>query len=1320
MATVIVKRPQRRPEPPYPSGDILLEPPPELPKPSGRGWGQIVMLLPMLAGSVAMALMFAGQRGGPFAYVTGGLFGLSAIGMLASQLGQHAGGASKQEMMRSRRNYLRHLAQQRRRAQQVALDQRRTMFYRHPNPDTLWAIVDSPRLWERRPGDGDYLSVRIGLGRDRLAASIVPPPAKPLEDVDPMCALALRRFITTHTEVENLPLVMALDGFSRVHVTGDRDAVRGMIQAVLAQVAAFHAPDDVLVAVAAAPEHRPGWEWLKWLPHSLHPTKTDAVGQRRLVSTTVADLEALLDDVIGGRPRYLAKQPDVRTSHPHVIVILDGGDTIGSKHLLVDSGLEGVTVIDLSSPAPSVVDRSTLVLDISAEGRLAATTYDGRSEIGRPDHVETSLVESLALALAPRRLSVASRQETPAVIRDLDLTELLNIGDPTTFDVRAVWSGRGARNRLRVPIGVTPTGAPVELDLKESALDGMGPHGLLIGATGSGKSELLRTLVLGLALTHSSETLNFVLIDFKGGATFTKLDALPHTSAVITNLADELPLVDRMNDAIDGELYRRQELLRRAGDFKSVHDYEQARAAGAPLAPLPSLLIVCDEFSELLTRKPEFIELFLKIGRVGRSLGIHLLLASQQLEEGRLRGLDTHLSYRIGLRTFSAMESRVVLGDTVAYELPRAPGHGYLRFGTEPLVRFKAAYVSGPYRPPGAPESGPASADVRVEDYTTSYIPRPVETVRVEQAPAETADTSASLLDIVVARLAGQGPPAHQVWLPPLKEAIPLNEIVPDLVVTADRGITVEAAHLRGALRIPVGLVDRPFEQRRDGLWLDLSGSGGHAVVVGGPQSGKSTFLRTLIVGIALTHTPREAQIYCLDFGGGSLASVRDLPHVGTVASRLDTGTVRRTVAEVHQVLREREARFTSNAIDSMATYRRRRAAGEFADDPFGDVFLVIDGWSTIRSEFDDLEPQLADLVARGLSFGIHVVATASQWMDLRPAVRDAFGTRLELRLGDPSSSALDRRIAANVPENAPGRGLTPEKLHFLTALPRIDQSNRTDDLPDALAQLAQDMRQAWPGPGAPAVRLLPTMFPYSSLPPATVGAQRGLPVGIAESDLGPVWLDLTSESHFLVFGDTECGKSTFLRVLAQSIVDRHPINKARIILVDYRRSLLGSITTEHLIGYGTSAQTTQTIMNEVVGVMRARLPGPDVTPAQLRERSWWKGPDLYLLVDDYDLVAGTANPLLPLVEFLGQARDIGLHVVVTRRSGGASRAMFDPLLMRLKELGSPGLVMSGDRNEGVLLGNVKPSKLPPGRGWLVTRREGARLIQVAWLPPPE
>jgi S-DNA-T family DNA segregation ATPase FtsK/SpoIIIE len=198
-----------------------------------------------------------------------------------------------------------------------------------------------------------------------------------------------------------------------------------------------------------------------------------------------------------------------------------------------------------------------------------------------------------------------------------------------------------------------------------------------------------------------------------------------------------------------------------------------------------------------------------------------------------------------------------------------------------------------------------------------------------------------------------------------------------------------------------------------------------------------------------------------------------------------------------------------------------------------------------------------------------------------------------------------------------------------------------------------------------------------------------------------------------------ECGKSTFLRGVARVISERYTPAQAKVLMIDYRRSLLGSLTTEHLIGYGSSAQVTQDMIRQVVEVMNERLPGPDVTPEQLRDRSWWKGPDLYVLVDDYDLVAtGMSNVLNPLLDFMAQGRDIGLHLIVTRRVGGASRAMFDPILARIRDLASPGMVMSGPRDEGPLLGNIRPQLLPPGRGWLTTRRHGNQLVQLAWLPP--
>jgi S-DNA-T family DNA segregation ATPase FtsK/SpoIIIE len=1314
VGTIVVRRPPRRPSPDLPSGEVILEAPPEIPKAASRQMQQALMAVPMMAGSGAMALMFTGSASGPLRFVVGGLFGMSALGMVGMGM-MSGGGASKKEMGLARREYMRGLSQHRVRVTRAAQQQREALAYLHPDPEELWSVAASYRLWERRRDDADFGVARIGVGSQALATTLIPPATRPLEALEPLSALALRRFITSYTSVPDLPAAMAVNGFARVYLRGDPDGARGLARAVLGQLATFHAPDDLLIAVCAAPELQEEWDWVKWLPHALHPEKTDALGPVRLFAPVATTLEAILDDILVDRPRF---DPSATSAGggPYLVVVLDGGDVAGSDDLMTEGGVEGMTVLDLSSTPPRTLDRGTVVFDIDDDGTLTCETVEGEIGVDHPDVLPVVLAESLGRQLAPLRLSATGPGEQP-MSAELGLHDLLDLPDPYEFDPADTWVPRPNRDRLRVRFGIRPDGTPVELDLKESAQDGMGPHGLLIGATGSGKSELLRTLVLALGVTHPSNSLNFVLIDFKGGATFTKLDRLPHTSAVITNLADELPLVDRMTEALNGEMLRRQELLRAAGNFASLRDYERARAAGAPLEEVPSLLVVCDEFSELLSAKPDFIDMFVQIGRVGRSLGVHLLLASQRLEEGRLRGLDTHLSYRIGLRTFSATESRVVLGSADAFELPKAPGHGFLKFSTDPMSRFRAAYVSGAYRRPAVrAQSASRSGAVSLLEYGTGYV-APVESDAPDQVVEEDDELGESLLDIMVERLEGRGKPAHQVWLPPLKEPVTLDQLLPALAPGPERGLAAQHPELSGTLRAIVGVVDRPLEQRREPLTLDLSGGAGHVVVVGGPQSGKSTTMRSLVASLALTHTPREVQFYCLDFGGGTFAGMRGLPHIGGVATRQDAGAVRRTVAELRQLLAGRERRFEVNGIDSMTTYRRLRREGQFGDDPYGDVFLVVDGWLTLRNDFEDLEDGVTDLAARGLSYGIHVLGSCARWFDLRPSIRDLFGSRLELRLGDPTDSFVDRKAALNVPATEPGRGITQSKHQMLVALPRIDGLPVTEDLGEGVGRMVAAVRDAWLGSGAPPVRMLPATVPYEDLPAGR--NDRGFAVGIAEQDLGPVYVDFSADPHFLLFGESESGKTNFLRSMARRIVEAYSPSEARIVLVDHRRSLLEVVGQEYLVGYGTSGTVTQGLMEEVAAAMEARLPGPDVTAEQLRNRSWWQGMELFVLVDDYDLVStSSGDPLSPLLPYLPQARDIGLHLLLARRSGGASRAMYLPLLMGLREVGSPGLMLSGDREEGPLLGNVRPQSLPPGRGWLVNRRGDAQLIQAAWLPP--
>jgi S-DNA-T family DNA segregation ATPase FtsK/SpoIIIE len=472
-----------------------------------------------------------------------------------------------------------------------------------------------------------------------------------------------------------------------------------------------------------------------------------------------------------------------------------------------------------------------------------------------------------------------------------------------------------------------------------------------------------------------------------------------------------------------------------------------------------------------------------------------------------------------------------------------------------------------------------------------------------------------------------------------------------------------------------------------------------------------------VVTGLALTRTPLEVQVYVLDFGGGTFSPMTRMPHVAGVASRAEPDVVRRIVAEIDGIVDARELYFRTHGIDSIETYRLRRAQGR-VDDGYGDIFLVVDGWSTIRAEFDELEPEIQALAGRGLTFGLHLVATASRWMDFRTQVKDIFGTKLELRLGDAMDSEIDRKVAANVPSGLPGRGLTATKHHTMVALPRVDGDADEGSLGAGVDDLVRRVADGWTGPRPPKLRLLPERIDLDEVR-AMAPSSRTILLGIDEAALGPVGIDPRTESHLYAFGDSGSGKSALLRTVAAEVRRLHTPQEAQVFAVDYRRALLGEIPEEYLAGYLTTSEQAQSELATLADYLRGRLPGPDVTPEQLRHRSWWSGAEVYVLVDDYDLVAtSTGNPLAALVPLLAQAGDVGLHLVLTRRSGGASRAMFEPVLQALRDLAAPGVVLSGNPDEGPLIGSARPVKGVAGRAQLVTRDRGREVVQLAFEPP--
>ncbi|MFI5735658.1 type VII secretion protein EccCa [Kribbella sp. NPDC051587] len=1314
MSTVTIKRGPRRSGPPMPEGSEELQEPPVMPEPATHDFQSVLMFVPMIVGPIGMILIFSSIGSGgasPFILI---ISGTMAIGMVAMAIGQlfRTAGERKRKLNSERRDYLRYIDQLRRRARDTSNEQRAAVVWNNPDPSWLWSIAGGPRLWERRGSHEDFARVRIGLGTQKAAMEFLPPSTMPIEDLEPLSSISLRRFSETYRTVNGIPIALGLRSFTSVEYAGDARAAVSLLRAMIGQLVTFQVPDELRIAVLTTPENRSEWDWVKWLPHTAHPTLRDAAGELRMLTCDHEELIDLLGPEVTDRGEH-DKSVLPGVAEPFVVVIAHLA-RIPESSPLRGPGLRNVVLLDATGAVPG---GEKVVRLTCTDDQVSYPTGDETGSAVR-DQLGLAEADTLARLIAPKRTSGTVDVVDQPFENDFELTTLLGIKDAYTFDVNAQWRQKlPQRARLQVPIGVTEDGEVIEIDLKESAQGGMGPHGMLIGATGSGKSELLRTLVCSLAVTHSSEILNFVLVDFKGGATFIGMEKLPHTSAVITNLADELPLVDRMQDSLNGEMTRRQEILRESG-YSSLFEYEKARLSGGQLPPLPTLLVIVDEFSELLGSKPEFMELFVSIGRLGRSLGVHLLLASQRLDEGRIHRVEGHLSYRIALRTFSSMESRSVIGVADAYELPSGPGNGYLKIDTTNLTRFKGAYVSGPCLTAAPDGSVLSTADLPAGEIVPFYTqPNPsmhqILPLEMTPKPAEekpVAEDAPSVAEVLIGRLTGAGPSARQVWLPPLSASPSLDSLLPSVVPHPELGMSVDDPATRGRLRVPVGLVDLPYDQVRELLVADLSGSDGHVGIVGAPMSGKSALLRTLILGLAVTHTPEEVQFYGLDFGGGGIMSISGLPHVGSVATRMERDRVVRTLEEVIQVMELREEAFARHGFESMADYRVARREGR-VQDAHGEVFLIVDGWFTLRQDFGDLETKLTEIAARGLSFGIHLIVSSSRWSEIRPWLRDVLGTRFELRLGDSMESEVQGRKAATVP-NQPGRGLTSSGYHFLAALPRLDGSSETEDLAVATKSFVEEVRTFWTGRSAPGVRLLPTRLPMADLPKPENNGLR-ISLGLDEQRLNPVWHDFNAIPHLFVLGDAETGKTNALRLILRSIVNGFAPGDAKVLIADARRDLDGVLPPEYSVGHVVSSDALTELATQAAVSMHERVPGPDISSAQLRRRDWWEGPQLFVVVDDYELLAasGMGTPLEILLPLLAQGANIGFHLIVARSSANAMRGMMDPVLRRLWELGSPALLFSYPKEEGKFLGEAPPRTLPPGRAQLVTRR-GIQLIQ--------
>ncbi len=1309
MSRLIFEHRKRVPAPVVRKGTITIEPPPELPRvvpPSllrrALPYLIVILIVGMIVALVATGLRLISPTTLFFPFV-----------LLLAATALYRGTDNKmrtEEVDAERADYLRYLSVVRDNVRAHADEQRAGLDWSHPEPAALVSIPGTRRQWERDPHDADFLVLRAGLHDQALDATLRVKDTADEIDLEPVSHTTLRGLLDTQRTLHDAPTGIDLTRLARVTLIGNDSEITGVLRAWIAQAMTWHDPSVLGIAFAGATLESSSWSWLKWLPHVDVPGSVDGVGPARYLATETAELRRLLAPALADRGAFTG---DGTAGAKHLLVVLDDPDADPGD--LIGRGLAGVTVIHRSSTEPhreQYSDPERPILRVT-NGRIERWQYGSwAAYIDKADRLGSADARHIARRLS--RWDSNPSHGRSATTSGATFTTLLGIPDASALDVAALWAPRNRDDELRVPIGVTSTGEPLIFDLKDEAEGGMGPHGLMIGMTGSGKSQTLMAILLSLLTTHPADRLIVIYADFKGEAGADIFRNFPQVVAVISNMAEKRSLADRFADTLRGEVARREQLLKDTGRrvqgsaFNSVTEYENAIGEGHDLPPIPTLLVVADEFTLMLADHPEYADLFDYVARKGRSFRIHLLFASQTLDVGRIKDIDKNTSYRIGLKVASPSVSRQIIGVEDAYHIESGRNHKGVGFlvpapGALP-IKFRSTYVDGIYEPPRVDRSVVVHAIPKTQLFSAGWVEPEPDTVIIDDGADVEVLPPRKLIATIGDQLARYGPRAPQLWLPPLDEAIPL------------RSVLERAGIGPKEWRWPLGEIDRPFDMRRDPLVFDAASAAANMVIHGGPKSGKSTALQTFVLSAAALHAPGEVSFYCLDYGGGQLRALDGLAHVGSVASPLEPERIRRTFGELEQLLRARQRHgAAAGSGDHRPDYQ----------DGYGEVFLIVDNLYAFSRDntdtFNTRNPLLAkvtELANTGLSYGIHVVITTPNWLEVPLAMRDGLGLRLELRLHDARDSNVRvagalRRAAEAVPADQPGRGLTMAAEHFLFARPALES------IPALNAR--------HPGQSAPPVRLLPTNLSPDALGSVYPAPERVV-IGQREEDLAAVTVDFADNPLMMVFGDTKTGKTTLLRHLIRTIRENSRPDQVAFTVIDRRLQLVD----EPIFPDNEYTPNVDRILPAMLGLsslLEKRRPPADLSPQELSGWTFRNGGNgsgqhlHYLIVDDVDQIPdGPAmsgpfagqRPWTALIGLLAQASELGLRVIVTARAAGSAHAvMTAPLLRRLNDLQATTLLLSGNPQDSGKIRGHRFSRLPVGRAMLLDDTDTPSYVQL-------
>ncbi|TFD85884.1 cell division protein FtsK [Cryobacterium lactosi] len=1229
--------------PPVAVNTFRLPPPPKVPERNSLPW--ITACIPAILG-VTMAVMMKQ----PF-YL---LFALmSPLMMLGTYFTARSNGKkSHRRLMAEHRTTMASITAEISRA---VLAEQRSRRATTPDAAALLLAATAPtrRLWERRSTDPDHLLVRVGT--TDLASEVV------LED---LAELEHRRLSTEISH--SVPVTLSLTEAGVVGVAGGGDWARHLGSWMIGQIAVLQSPRDLQLYVLGSPDDARQWHWARWLPHLRPALGQDTLTLTGFDSESVGRRVAELGQLVAERVASAAGSRSTRFT-PDILVVLDGARRLralpGIVSLLRDGPAVGVYVLCLDAEESRLPEECTAVVLERPAGTLLVTRQNADPIDGVSlDTIVEGWYERMARSLAAVR-DVSFSDSDSLLPASANLLSVLGLESPTGTAVAARWSAR-ARSTEAV-IGLSLDG-PFSIDLVRD-----GPHGLVAGTTGSGKSEFLQTLVASLAVANRPDAMTFVLIDYKGGAAFSECAHLPHTVGMVTDL--DTHLVSRALNSLRAELIRREGLLGDAG-AKDLEAYYRLHAAAGG-ENLPRLAIVIDEFAAMAKELPDFVSGLIDVAQRGRSLGVHLVMATQRPSGVISPEIRANTNLRVALRMTDAGESSDVIDVPDAARIQKVtPGRAFARLGHASVIPFQTARVGGQVKVGGDTTRRAPSVTRLPPERFSRAAPRPQ---IVSSREGDVTELSVLVSAIRAATESLGIPEQHSPWLPALPALVRLDTLGVEPTAPAGRDPA-------GDGRVRWALEDLPARQTQQDAVLDLADFG-HLYIVGAPGSGRSQALRTIAASSAATLPPTDLHLYAIDCGNGALSSLSEVPHCGAVVQRNQT---ERATRLVHRLEADLLRRHEVLAAGNHANIAEQRGAADVSSR-LPHVLVFIDRWENFVTTLGEADSgALLDIVysllREGASAGIHLVIAGDRSL-LTSRMSTLSDDKLLLRLTDRvdySLAGLNHRIIPT--DIAPGRGFRGDNGRELQiALLGDDPSGQAQS--EAVRALGRELTQrhaATPAAARP--------FRVDDLP-STLRLADALALADGEST-GPMWallgvggnqllahgMDLEHDAPtFVVAGPARSGRSTLLAVMADSLLR----SGTQLVLACPRSSPLRDYA-------------------DLPGV-RAVLTHSELTEADLAPHLDPDGTPVVLIVDDGEMLTDVPAKLW-LRGYLRVARENRRGLILGGNSAelcaGFSGWQVDVKKNRRGALLSPQNTIDGDLLGARVARSLVSTTITPGR----------------------